>query len=664
MNLTKILEPITIGTVEVKNRVVRTAHDTALAGMQSGFGRAGVLGEIGDAFVAYHRERARGGVGLTILEVAGVHPTSPTAITAWDTRVIPQYERLMKAIKPHGMHVFQQLYHSGHHVMSDAIPTSPWSASDVPSVTAGLVPRPMTTADIAELLAGFAQTARNVREGGLDGIEIHAAHGYLIGQFLSPLTNRRTDEYGGSFNNRMRLLHEVVAAVRGAVGDDYPVGLRLSSSEMVPGGLRPGDTRQVAEEIAAHVDFVDVSMGVYISLPKIIGGLHEPLGYELASAREVTSVVDVPTIVAGRIQNLAQGNEIIESGIADMVGMVRATIADPHIVRKTIGGRRAEVRPCIYCNQGCIGGYERWGHIGCAINPSAAHETVTPYDSPPPAAESLRVAVIGAGPAGLEAARVAALRGHKVTLVEREDHLGGRMHLARRAPHADALGAFVDWMGTELERLNVTLRLGTHADAAMVESLEPDRVVVATGAVPRRDGLQAARPALKVPGVDSPHVVTSTEVFDDRSEWGDTAVVLDDVGHYEAIACAEELRAKDVNVTFVTRFSTLGTKLQASLRDEPARRRLSGPGFAVVPFSYVGEIGVGWVDVMSLEGDGAIRYPAETVVLVSFATPVRTLADELVAGGRFIAPIVVGDAVTPRDLLSAVHEAHAALRNV
>lgn len=651
--LAPLFEPITIGGVEIKNRIARAAHGTALGGPMY------LPGEINDAFVAYHEARARGGVGLTILEISSVHPTSPTPIRGWDDAVVPGYASLAEAVRPYGMKLFQQLNHGGHHAIRGPIPRAPWSASDVPSVVSGVVPRPMSRDQIAELVAAYAAAARRVEDGELDGVEIHAAHSYLIGQFISPLTNKRTDDYGGSEENRLRLLREVLNAVRASVSPGFPIGVRLSSEEGIPGGLTPPETAVLATAIEPLVDFIDISIAGYLRFERMVGAMHEARGYELEASEQVSRVVSVPTIVTGRIPTLEMAGNIVRSGAADMVSMVRATIADPDLVRKSAEGRADEVRPCIYCNQGCLGGYDIWGHIGCTVNPSSGHETRVPTDSPDPIDTPRRVLVAGGGPAGLEAARAAALRGHDVVLLEARDRLGGQIAWARTAPHCEELGRIVDWLAAELDRLGVDVRLSTRADEETVMANEPDVVIVATGATPRRDGRQTARPGSEVPGVELPHVLSSQDLLDGSATVGSTALVLDDVGHNEAIACAEELRRRGSDVTFVTRFPSLGTKLQSALRDAPARGRLFGDGFKLLGYSQLAEVAEGECIVRSLDTESDQRCRADTVVLVCALSPERAIVDEL-AGRAGLEIVVVGDAEAPRDLIAAIHEGHAA----
>lgn len=634
-------EPVQIAGCRVPNRIVRTAHAT-------GFAR----GEISPRLVAYHAARARGGVGLSFIEIAAVHPTTPSGVIAFHDGVIGGYRALADACRPHGMRLFQQLWHGG----SNAVPLDggpSWGPSTVPEAQQGRTPIPMTQAMIDEVVAGFAAAARRCREGGLDGVEVHAAHGYLPGQFLSPLTNRRSDGYGGSLENRTRFLREVLAAIRGAVGAGFPVGVRLSGTEGVAGGIQPDEARGTAEilEAAGLVDFVNVSMGSYYAFHKFIGAMHEPLGYEIPTSEPVTKAVRVPTIVTGRIMDLHDAERIVRSGIADLVSMVRATIADPEIVAKSFRGDAARVRPCISCNQGCVGGLlGAVGHVGCLVNPDAGFEEraqLAPTRTP------RRVVVVGGGPAGLEAALTAARRGHRVTLCEAGTQLGGVAQLARRAPHREDMVVIVRWLAQELEAAGVEIRLGAAMTAAEIAAGAFDAVIVATGGEPRRDGRSRHRPAQEVPGVRSPHVGTPEDVLAGRlGESARCAVVYDDFGHVSGASIAEHLIARGVRVAFATGEPSLASQLGPSLQADPYNARLrSHADFTLFTRSVVAAVTPTHVALRDLDTGLACEVEADLVVLETGSLPRRELHDALVARG--IEAHLAGDALSTRDMQHA-----------
>jgi 2,4-dienoyl-CoA reductase-like NADH-dependent reductase (Old Yellow Enzyme family) len=633
-------EPVQIGGVEIPNRIVRTAHATGFC-----------AGRVTPRLIGYHEARARGGVGLSFLEIAGVHPSTPGPLIAFSDGIIEGYRQISEAIHSHGMCVFQQLWHGG----SNAMPLdggSAWGPSTVPEPINGTTPTPMTQGMIDEIVAGFGAAARRCQEGGLDGVEIHGAHGYLVGQFLSPLTNRRTDDYGGSIENRVRFLRECLASIREQVGPGFPVGVRLSGTEGIEGGIQPDEARRTAEivEEAGLIDFLNVSMGSYYAFPKFIGAMHEPLGYELATSQPVTRAVSVPTIVTGRLLDLHDAEQVVSSGTADMVAMVRATIADPEIVAKSFRGDAERVRPCISCNQGCVGGLfgERQA-VGCLVNPEAGFET-KPHLVP--ANIRRKILVVGGGPAGLEAAYTSLRRGHEVVLCDAGTQLGGLVQLARRAPHRDDMGAIVSWLAREVDRLGADIRLNSPVLASDVSDMNVDAVIVATGAEARRDGRQRFRPAEDVKGVDLPHVGTPEDVLANRFHEPVSALVFDDFGHVSGVSIAEHLLQQGVRVTLATGLPSIAMLLGPSLQREPYEQRLFGDSnFSALTRQVVRKIDPNRVTLCGLDTGIEIEVEADLVILETGGVPRRGLYDDLVALG--VETHLAGDALASRDLQHA-----------
>lgn len=638
-----VLSPIRIKNVDIPNRVVRAAHGTGLA-----------QGGINPDFIAYHEARARGGVGLTILEIASVHPTAPAGIAAWNDSVLDGYAQLTKVLRRYPMKIFQQLFHGGRQfVPPDGGP--PWSATPIPSPVTGALPIEMSKAQIDEVVAGFAGAAARVLKAGLDGVEIHGGHGYLVAQFLSPYTNHREDGYGGSPENRLRFLREILEAVRREIKDEIPVGVRISADECVDGGMTVADAIAIAQSLekAGLIDFLDVSLGSLMNYTKVIGGNDEPLGYQLPMSVPVARSVKVPTIVVGRIKSLAQADRIIATGEADMVAMVRATIADPELVAKTARGEAHLVRPCIGCNQGCVGRYG--GRLGCTVNALVGREA-RPVTAPN---ARRRVVIVGGGPSGMESARVAAERGHDVVLFEAAGELGGQLRFARRSPLRSEMGEIADWLTAEIDRLGVDVRLGVTATVEEVLRTKPDVVVVAAGSTPRRDGFQIADPLRKLRGSDLPHVRTSWDILGGPALATRSAVVFDDIGHYEAIAAAEQLLDAGAHVTFVTRLPRMTPLLEPPRMEATVKRRLMPRRFELIVDARLEAIDREKVEIVSLYGGPAQSVAADLVVLVGANRPERALADALrphVAELR-----VVGDALGPRFLQAAIADGfHAA----
>ena len=345
-----LFQPIKIAGVTIPNRIVRAPHGTLL---------------IDDSLIDYHVARAKGGVGLSAVEAMNVHPGAPgqtktgaaahTHLPLWSDDCIPFYERMMERIRPHGMKMFQQLYHSGASVPPGIAPEN-WSVGKYPNPLSGVMPFQMTRDQIQEVIAAFASAARRVKAGGIHGVEVHASSGYLIHEFLSPALNTREDEYGGSFENRLRLLKEIIAAIRAEVNDpDYPVGVRLPNEDHVPGGLTAEDNKMIASTINPLVDYISLHMGSYWRFHAMLPLADQPLGTQMPANNVIKPVITKPTVVTGRIMNMDQANSIVKNGEADLVSMVRALIADPEIVNKARSGNEHKIRPCIGTNMGCVG---------------------------------------------------------------------------------------------------------------------------------------------------------------------------------------------------------------------------------------------------------------------------------------------------------------------
>ena len=649
-----VLSPITIGGVEVPNRVVRTAHATGIGG-----------GHLSDELVEYHAARARGGVGLTILEILSVHETSPASLNVFDPRLPGEYETLMNACSPHGMKVFQQIWHAGHNG-SPLDGSPPWSASDIPNPMGGDVPKPMTKTQIDEIVGAYGKTVELCKSAGLDGVEIHGAHGYLPQQFLSPNTNKRSDEYGGSFENRLRFLMEIMRLCYEQAQDGFAVGVRLAADATV-GGVDPDENIAVVEALKAEglVDFVNVSMGNYNSFPKMIGGMHEPTGYELETAEPVARVTgEVPSIVTGRYRTLEEVDQAIRLGTADLVGMTRATIADPDLVNKTRNGDATRVRPCIACNQGCVGQLlSPLRKIGCAVNAGAGFETLWGDDKLEIASTAKNILVVGGGPAGMEAARVAAKRGHNVVPAEAMPNLGGALDLASRAPTRQQFKDFLVWPQDEVYAEGVDVRLSTYVTEDDIAGFGADHVIVAAGAEPRLDGVQNSHPGEPIAGIELPHVVSSNMVFENPAAVPAThALVIDDAGHYEGLAVAEHLAKASVKVTMVTRLPTLAPDMRSALMVDPALERLADTDFSYHVGTRVLSTDGQSAMLQSVNGGDSWSINADQVVFVSLNRP----RDELVHTVESLNKdcTLIGDANSPRFLVRAVAEGHAAGRAI
>jgi 2,4-dienoyl-CoA reductase-like NADH-dependent reductase (Old Yellow Enzyme family) len=645
-----LFEPIDVGPITIPNRIVRTAHGTMLTG---------------ERLIAYHEARAAGGVGMSTLEATGVHANAPSVTPLYSDDVIPIYRELMARLRPHGMKMFQQIYHPGSATRPKKAATQ-ISSSAIPNPMVGGIPVEMDHSMIAEMVDAFATATRRCREGGLDGVDLHASSGYLIEQFLSPANNVRTDEYGGSLENRMRFLMEILQAIRAEVGEDYCVGIRLPNEEYIPGGMTPQDVAEVAKLVEPYVDYVSLHMGSYWRFHKLLSPMDDPLGSEMPVNEVITRVVDKPTIVVGRIMTLDHAEHIVSSGGADMVSMVRALIADPALVNKARGGEEHLIRPCIGSNFGCVGNLMSTGTLSCVVNVAAAEETTVSFE-PSPAEVHKRVLVAGGGPGGLEAARTAALRGHEVHLYEATRRLGGQVAIAASAPHRSDVGAITEWLTSEIERLGVTIRLASMVEPDLVAELSPDEVIIATGSSPRRDGFQLATPIAPVPGFDLPHVFTSWDVFGfgGRARLEDPAVVFDDTGTFEAISVADALLAAGLKVTMVARSQAIGENLPyPPATVGAARERLMSGDFDFIGGHYLQGITPDEVVIGVPFTERVRAVPARTVVIVTYNHPNREPAEYL---GYEPGPWnvhLVGDVTGTNGIRPAIHQAAAVARAI
>ncbi len=650
----RALSPLRIGGQEVKNRVVRAAHATMLA-------RGG---GISDILIAYHLARAEGGVGLTILEAAGVHPTSVLSLANLDDSIIDGYRRLAAVVAPTGMMLFQQLWHGGHiYMQPDGSP--PWAPSTVPSPIAGIAPQPMSLRDIDDLVAAYAAAARRVEKGGLSGVEIHAGHGYLLAQFLSTVLNQRDDAYGGDWDGRLRLLRRVLAAVRDAVRPDFVVGVRLSDSADAR-ILSMGEVGHIARVLQDEglIDYVNISHGDYYAIHRQVGGMDVSTGFQMPYTAPPVADLKLPRLLNGRFRTLEEVEQVLREGQADMVSMVRAHIADPDIVAKSVAGQAERVRPCIACNQGCCGRVATAGRLGCVVNTAAGDEATLAENLISPAAAPRRVLIVGGGPAGMEAARVASLAGHQVILAEAAPALGGLLTVYRKAPAMGTVGDILVWLESEVYRLGVDVRLSSYMDADDIVAVNADVIFLAIGAELQASPSQVLFPAQDLATGPGSHLIGSIDLFTDRTAVrGPSALVVDEVGHYEAIACAEQLLEIGLAVTFVTRHKIFAPQIDITLRTQSALERLYAKGdFILRTGTRVAAIHSGSVDIAPNYGTRLERVPADTVVWVGIRAGQSVLRDELFARG--IEAFRIGDAVAGRNIQTAMREGHLAARYI
>ncbi|MEE9279638.1 MAG: FAD-dependent oxidoreductase [Myxococcota bacterium] len=564
-----LFTPLRIGTFTVRNRILSTAHFT-------GYAKQGLPSE---RHLSYWASKAKGGIGLIVTEVQPVGRTggrSPSMIQCYRDEVIGAFRPIVKAVHDHGARLVAQIWHPGSGSFEDG--SASWTVSgstDVEAVpesrfTAAGASRAVSVEEIRQVISGYGEAAARMREADLDGVEIHSAHGYLPEQFMSSLTNRRSDEYGGSEEERVRFVVEVIDSVRDAVGPDYTVGIRISGDQFRSGGLSLDDMKRIVGTITASgkLDYVNVSYsgaGGAVIAPNYV-----PPGQFVYLAAGIKEITDLPVFCIGRINDPVMAEHILERHQADMIGMTRANICDPELPDKAREGRLDEIRRCIACNEGC------WGHvmtqqaITCAINASVGREKESEIR---PAKVRRKVMVVGGGIAGMEATRVAAERGHRVVLYEKEPHLGGQLHIASRAPGRQDMAEPARYYELQFRRLGVEVQLGASVDADLVRELAPDAVIVATGGTPRAPDFQ---------GSDGPNVVQARDVLMGRCEVGQKAVVYAGDEGMEGLTTADFLASRGKQVEMIVPDMSVGTQVEMLTR-MTVLMRLGRQGVAVSP---------------------------------------------------------------------------------
>ncbi len=644
---THLLGPFTVGQFSVRNRVLITAHATNYVDAD---------GLPDDRAVAYYAERARGGAGLMCTGASTVDPGSARergAANAYDPRAVERWRAIAETVHAEEGRIMVMLTHFGRvGRTADGAPlVAPSPLMDGNYHQA--VPHELTVEEIGEIVQAFATCAGRVRQSGMDGVELQGAHGYLIAQFLSPASNVRSDAYGGGLDGRLRFCLEVLEAVRRAVGHNYTVGIRLSGDELIPGGIALSETCEVARRLEASglVDFLDISGGTdadLMSLAEHIPPMYIPPGNLVHLAAAVKEVTRLPVFCVGGIRDPLMAEQIVASGHADMVGMTRAHIADPHIVAKLRAGQYDDIRRCIGCMQACTEALAHGGPISCVYNPVTGRERE--WASLQPAAAPRRVVVVGGGPAGLEAARVAALRGHRVTLFEASHELGGQLLLAAALPKRDNFLDVVRWLSAQARKAGVELRVGQSVDGEEVLREAPDAVVLATGA-------RAELPSL--PGAEG-RLLHVRDAIVERAPVGRRVLVVDVDGHLRGCGTADLLASQGRQVRICSEQVYVGHNIdQKTLY--PLYRRLRQQGVEMLP----GTRFEGWEEGESVVSDiftGARRRlpEVETVIWADAGRANDSLLAELRGAG--LKTHAVGDCVAPRRLESAVREAHAVAR--
>jgi 2,4-dienoyl-CoA reductase-like NADH-dependent reductase (Old Yellow Enzyme family)/thioredoxin reductase len=628
----------------LRNRIVFGAHTANMA----------VDGLPVERHRGYYEERARGGAAMIVIEPVPVHATGVLTRGNFrhdDDSIIPHFRKVTDAVHDHGAVVLHQLYNVGQHGDWDnSFEASP-SPSGLPSYHDSHGSQRMSEAQIEEHISAFVAAAVRAKACGFDGVELFAAYNALIDQFWTPFNNRRDDRWGGSIENRTRFSYEIFTRIRKAVGEDFIVGLAVSM-QTTPG---PGLTvEQLQEVVAWHdqrqlMDYVTCGVGSYFDFSEIIPtfAYADKLGAPYAEA--LRSVLKHAKMQAeGHIRTPENADYVIRSGQADMVSIVRGQIADPHLANKAREGRPEDIRPCISCNRMCWGRRYRDYWISCLVNPSAGREFEWGGDRFAPAPQPKRILVVGGGPAGLEAARVAAERGHRLAGMQ-----------PRRQQIIDLLG----WYESQLAKLQAKVQLNTYLEADEIAGFGADEVIIATGSQPSPDGFQRGLPGqTTLPGIDQPNVFSAADVMSRAANPGKRVIVLDDEGNWKGCGTAWHLAEKGHEVTLIAAQDMIGAEIKRTSADLPLRRTLKKLGVRMITESGLKAWhGDGATVVDFLDGSER-RIDADALVLATTNVPERTLFDTLAGSGVMLH--CIGDSVAAREANVAIFEARRLALNI
>ena len=649
MKLVRLFEPVKIGTLELKNRIV-------MAPINSHLGTE--LGGVSERLIDYYVERAKGGVSMIISDAmcidwpVGKAGTSPLRIDEW--KYVDGLHDLTEAVHHYGTKLAAQLHHAGRQ-NSVAVCTEGQelvAPSVIPCLpTGGDIPRALTIDEIEELVNKFALAAQRAKAAEFDAVEIHGAHGYLITQFMSPHTNKRTDEYGGDFEGRMRFPLKIVERIRAATGPDFPILFRMCADEYIEEGLTLDESKQIARRLeVAGVDALDITSGIYESPPAWHAWIY-PI-YDMAPgcrvylAEAIKQVVDIPVIASGKLGDPVLAEEVINERKADLVALGRPLLADPELPNKVAEERLDDIRPCLYCDEGCVGGLSHLWHIGCQVNEALGREGEYPIKQ---AQKVKRVGVVGGGPAGMEAARVAALRGHNVTLFEKENKLGGQL-IAASIPHfKQPIREYLRYLKNQIEKLGVKTELSREVTPELVKALEPDVVILATG---------ATHLIPDIPGVTGGNIATATEILLGTKEVDRKVAIIG--GGQVGSELAWDLAEQGKKVTVVEMTYAIASDMNLFSRFY-LLNKLTELGVDTVIGAAVEEVTDRSVAFVDMNGNKKV-IQVDTIVLAAGFMPNNELEQEL--EGQVPELYSIGDCVKLNKIRGAIHSGSRIARQI
>jgi len=638
----KLFEPLIIRKKVLKNRIFSTGHMAVML-------KEGCPTE---SMIAYHEAKAKGGAALTIIEAARVHPSGDSgrpAIRAYDPSCISGYKKLTAACHRYDCLVFGQLTHPGREMADLEDGTSPvaYAPSAIPNERFHVMPRELSGHMIQEIVVGFKISAQNLKKARLDGIEIVASHGYLLGQFLNKNINKRQDRYGGNFENRHRILDEIIDAVKLGSSDDMLIGVRLSGDEKEFRGIDLQETIKIVEKLTQNkkIDYINVTAGTSAGLAgstHIVPSMRFEAGYTTPLAKAIKGVTNKPVFVAGRINTPQIAEEALLNKAADMCGMTRALISDPQMPQKAESGRLDEITACVGCNQACIGHMLNGKPISCIQSPETGRELT--FNKLKPPLKKRQILIIGGGPAGMKAATVAASRGHEVKLIEASSKLGGQINLAEKLPGRSEFGGITTNLANKLNRQNVEIKLNTKVSADFVMQEAPEVVILATGG-------RSFEPIIE--GRENAHVVTAWQILEGKANVGSRVAIADWRCDWVGLGLAELLARQGCHVRLACNGMVPGQTVNQYVRDNwlGILHKLN-----VETLTHLRLHGIDSEDAYfqhTLSGEPVILNNVDTLVTAFGAGSSNTLEKDL--KNNFHSKLhVIGDALSPRTVEEAI----------